>query len=169
MKTVKTGKKLFPPEMPLRQKLKRAALFVLCLGVVCFFAVPVIRDVFYLRNPEITYMNRLHFENGGEDSSRFYLRGVDITGAPHTFELDANEMEEGFALWQKTNYNLCAKISYLPHTSYAMSIEYIPEPGAFITDMYPPFAQSAKKLGQFFSRNQPHGIYPATTAVCFFE
>ena len=87
------------------------------------------QDIPYLKRPEAAYLERLEFEYsrgiGDYGSDDYYLRGVDMTGERHSFEISEKRYEEGRALWGGNDYNLFAKVTYLPHTSTLMSLEFM--------------------------------------------
>ena len=83
---------------------------------------PLVLDIPYLKRPEAAYLERLEFEYsrgiGDYGSDDYYLRGVDMTGERHSFEISEKRYEgRGRALWGGNDYNLFAKVTYLPHTS----------------------------------------------------
>lgn len=96
----------------------------------------------YLKRPEAAYLERLEFEYsrgiGDYGSDDYYLRGVDMTGERHSFEISEKRYEEGRALWGGNDYNLFAKVTYLPHTSTLMSLEFMTELDASGAELYPP-------------------------------
>ena len=99
-------------------------------------------DIPYLKRPEAAYLERLEFEYsrgiGDYGSDDYYLRGVDMTGERHSFEISEKRYEEGRALWGENDYNLFAKVTYLPHTSTLMSLEFMTELDASGAELYPP-------------------------------
>ena len=75
-------------------------------------------DIPYLKRPEAAYLERLEFEYsrgiGDYSSDSYYLRGVDMTGERHSFEISEKRYEEGRALWGGNDFALFAKVTYLP-------------------------------------------------------
>ena len=61
-----------------------------------------------------------------------------MTGERHSFEISEKRYEEGRALWGGNDYNLFAKVTYLPHTSTLMSLEFMTELDASGAELYPP-------------------------------
>ena len=91
-----------------------------------FFLVrPLVLDIPYLKRPEAAYLERLEFEYsrgiGDYGSDDYYLRGVDMTGERHSFEISEKRYEEGRALWGENDYNLFAKVTTCrtPHLDVA--------------------------------------------------
>ena len=110
-------------------KVGRTAGILLCLAVAFFLVRPLVLDIPYLKRPEAAYLERLEFEYsrgiGDYGSDDYYLRGVDMTGERHSFEISERGTREGRALWGGNDYNLFAKVTYLPHTSTLMSLEFM--------------------------------------------
>ena len=79
--------------------------------------------------PGSRYLERLEFEYsrgiGDYGSDDYYLRGVDMTGERHSFDISEKSFEDGRGLWSENDYNLFAKVTYLPHTSTLMSLEFM--------------------------------------------
>ena len=88
----------------------------MCVGAAFFLVRPLILDIPYLEHPEAAYLERLEFEYsrgiGDYGSDDYYLRGVDMTGERHSFEISEKRYEEGRALWGGNDYNLFAKVTY---------------------------------------------------------
>lgn len=107
----------------------RTTGILLCLAVAFFLVRPLVLDIPYLKRPEAAYLERLEFEYsrgiGDYGSDDYYLRGVDMTGERHSFEISEKRYEEGRALWGGNDCNLFAKVTYLPHTSTLMSLEFM--------------------------------------------
>ena len=72
-----------------------------------------------------------------------------MTGERHSFEISEKRYEEGRALWGGNDYNLFAKVTYLPHTSTLMSLEFMTEPDASGAELYPPSLNS-RMIGKVF-------------------
>ena len=103
----------------------------MCVGAAFFLVRPLILDIPYLEHPEAAYLERLEFDYergiGDYGSDSYYLRGVDMTGERHSFDISEKSFEDGRALWGGNDYNLFAKVTYLPHTSTLMSLEFMTE------------------------------------------
>ena len=143
---------LIRPDATFLQKVGRTAGILLCVAAAFFLVRPLVLDIPYLKRPEAAYLERLEFEYsrgiGDYGSDDYYLRGVDMTGERHSgvdmtgerhsFEISEKRYEEGRALWGGNDYNLFAKVTYLPHTSTLMSLEFMTELDASGAELYPP-------------------------------
>ena len=133
---------LIQPDATFLQKVGRTAGILLCVAAAFFLVRPLVLDIPYLKRPEAAYLERLEFEYsrgiGDYGSDDYYLRGVDMTGERHSFEISEKRYEEGRALWGGNDYNLFAKVTYLPHTSTLMSLEFMTELDASGAELYPP-------------------------------
>ena len=87
----------------------------------------MILDIPYLDHPKITYLDGLKFDNDytGDGPARYYLRGRGIDGGTHNFSLGEGAYDEGTELWSE-NYELRAKVTYLPYTETVMALQYLP-------------------------------------------
>lgn len=108
----------------------------------CFFLIrPLVLDIPYLKRPETAYLERLEFDHargiGDYSSDSYYLRGVDMTGERHSFNISEKRLEEGCELWSENNNNLFAKVTYLPHTSTLIMNEFITELDPSVAELYP--------------------------------
>ncbi len=134
--------KLAQPNKSFKQIIGRTVVIIVCVGAAFFLVRPLILDIPYLEHPEAAYLERLEFEYsrgiGDYGSDDYYLRGVDMTGERHSFEISEKRYEEGRALWGGNDYNLFAKVTYLPHTSTLMSLEFMTELDASGAELYPP-------------------------------
>lgn len=132
--------KLIRPDASLKQKLGRTVIIILCLGAVFFLVRPLILDIPYIEDPETAYLDRLEFDDEmgvGDSPNRYYLRGVDMAGERHSFRISRKRLREGRALWSGNDYNLYAKVSYLPHTSTVMTLEFITELDVPTGELFP--------------------------------
>lgn len=144
--------KLIRPDTSFKQKFGRAVIIVLCLVSTFFFVRPLILDIPYLKCPETAYLDRLEFDDEmgvGDNPTRYYLRGVDITGERHSFHVSRKKLTEGRELWTENKYHLYAKVFYLPHTSALMTLEFITELDASAAELYPPSADLPKNWESF--------------------
>lgn len=135
--------KLIQPDTSFKQKFGRTVVIILCTIAAFFLIRPLILDISYLKCPETTYLDRLEFDDEmgvGDNPTRYYLRGVDITGERQSFNISERLLKEGRELWSKNEFNLFAKVSYLPHTSTLMTLEFITKLDASTADLYPPSA-----------------------------
>ena len=100
-----------------------------CLLLAVFLIRPVILDIPYWGNPEITYLGDLEFDAdySGDASARFYLRGTGSDGSQHRFSLNEQTYNEGNALWL-AHSTMRARVSYLPHTDIVMGLRYLVSP-----------------------------------------
>ena len=134
--------KLIQSDTSFKQKVGRTAVIILCVIAAFFLVRPLILDIPYLKHPEADYLERLEFdyEMGIEDygSDSYYLRGVDMTGERLSFNISEKRYEEGYALWSENDFNLFAKVTYLPHTSTLMTLEFMTELDAAGAELYPP-------------------------------
>ena len=134
--------KRMQPDTSLKQKFRRIAVILLCAAVAFFLVRPLVLDVPYLKQPEVAYLERLELDYargiGDYGSDDYYLRGVDMTGERHSFNISEKWFEEGRALWRENDYRLFAKVTYLPHTSTLMTLELITEFDTAAEELYPP-------------------------------
>ena len=105
---------LIQPDATFLQKVGRTAGILLCLAAAFFLVRPLVLDIPYLKRPEAAYLERLEFEYsrgiGDYGSDDYYLRGVDMTGERHSFEISEKRYEEGRALWGGNDFALFAKL-----------------------------------------------------------
>lgn len=135
--------KLIQPDTSFKQKFGRTVVIILCTIAAFFLIRPLILDISYLKCPETTYLDRLEFDDEmgvGDNPTRYYLRGVDITGERQSFNISERLLKEGRELWSENEFNLFAKVSYLPHTSTLMTLEFITKLDVSTADLYPPSA-----------------------------
>jgi hypothetical protein len=133
--------KLIQSDASFKQKVGRTAVIILCVIAAFFLVRPLILDIPYLKHPEADYLERLEFEYsrgiGDYGSDDYYLRGVDMTGERHSFEISEKRYEEGRALWGENDFALFAKVTYLPHTSTLITLEFMTEFDAPEAELYP--------------------------------
>ena len=134
--------KLIQPYTSFKQKVGRGAAIILCAVAAFFLVRPLVLDIPYLKRPEAAYLERLEFnyERGIGDygSDSYYLRGVDMTGERHSFSISEKRFEDGRGLWSENDFDLFAKVTYLPHTSTLMTLEFMAELDAAGAELYPP-------------------------------
>lgn len=134
--------KLIQPDTSFKQKVGRAAVILLCVAAAFFLVRPLVLDIPYLKHPEVAYLERLEldYERGIGDygSDSYYLRGIDMTGERHSFTVSKKRYEEGRGLWSENDFDLFAKVTYLPHTSTLMTLEFMTELDAAGLELYPP-------------------------------
>lgn len=134
--------KLIQPDTSFKQKVGRTAVILLCVAAAFFLVRPLVLDIPYLKHPEVAYLERLEldYERGIGDygSDSYYLRGIDMTGERHSFTVSKKRYEEGRALWSENDFDLFAKVTYLPHTSTLMTLEFMTELDAAGLELYPP-------------------------------
>ena len=132
---------LVQPDTTFLQKVGRTAGILLCLAAAFFLVRPLVLDIPYLKRPEAACLERLEFEYsrgiGDYGSDDYYLRGVDMTGERHSFEISEKRYEEGRALWGGNDFALFAKVTYLPHTSTLITLEFMTELDAPEAELYP--------------------------------
>ena len=134
--------KLIQPDTSFKQKVGRTAVILLCVAAAFFLVRPLVLDIPYLKRPEVAYLERLEldYERGIGDygSDSYYLRGIDMTGERHSFTVSKKRYEEGRGLWSENDFDLFAKVTYLPHTSTLMTLEFMTELDAAGLELYPP-------------------------------
>ncbi len=134
--------KLIQPDTSFKQKVGRTAVILLCVAAAFFLVRPLVLDIPYLKHPEVAYLERLEldYERGLGDygSDSYYLRGIDMTGERHSFTVSKKRYEEGRGLWSENDFDLFAKVTYLPHTSTLMTLEFMTELDAAGLELYPP-------------------------------
>ena len=134
--------KLIQPDTSFKQKVGRGAAIILCAVAAFFLVRPLVLDIPYLKRPEATYLERLEFDYergiGDYGSDSYYLRGVDMTGERHSFSISEKRFEDGRGLWSENDFDLFAKVTYLPHTSTLMTLEFMAELDAAGAELYPP-------------------------------
>lgn len=134
--------KLIQPDTSFKQKVGRTAAILLCVAAAFFLVRPLVLDIPYLKHPEAAYLERLEldYERGIGDygSDSYYLRGIDMTGERHSFTVSKKRYEEGRGLWSENDFDLFAKVTYLPHTSTLMTLEFMTELDAAGLELYPP-------------------------------
>ena len=134
--------KLIQPDTSFKQKVGRGAAIILCAVAAFFLVRPLVLDIPYLKRPEVAYLERLEFDYergiGDYGSDSYYLRGVDMTGERHSFSISEKRFEDGRGLWSENDFDLFAKVTYLPHTSTLMTLEFMAELDAAGAELYPP-------------------------------
>ena len=134
--------KLIQPDTSFKQKVGRGAAIILCAVAAFFLVRPLVLDIPYLKRPEAAYLERLEFDYergiGDYGSDSYYLRGVDMTGERHSFSISEKRFEDGRGLWSENDFDLFAKVTYLPHTSTLMRLEFMAELDAAGAELYPP-------------------------------
>ena len=137
--------KLIQPDTSFKQKVGRTAVILLCVAAAFFLVRPLVLDIPYLKHPEVAYLERLEldYERGIGDygSDSYYLRGIDMTGERHSFTVSKKRYEEGRGLWSENDFDLFAKVTYLPHTSTLMTLEFMTELDAAGLELYPPSSE----------------------------
>ena len=134
--------KLIQPDTSFKQKVGRGAAIILCAVAAFFLVRPLVLDIPYLKRPEAAYLERLEFDYergiGDYGSDSYYLRGVDMTGERHSFSISEKRFEDGRGLWSENDFDLFAKVTYLPHTSTLMTLEFMTELDTAGAELYPP-------------------------------
>lgn len=134
--------KLIQPDTSFKQKVGRTAVILLCVAAAFFLVRPLVLDIPYLKHPEVAYLERLELDYerdiGDYGSDSYYLRGIDMTGERHSFTVSKKRYEEGRGLWSENDFDLFAKVTYLPHTSTLMTLEFMTELDAAGLELYPP-------------------------------
>lgn len=90
--------KLAQPETPFKQKLIRIVIIIVCLVAAFLLLRPIFLDIPYLNNPQAAYLDRLKFDDEmgvGDSPTNYYLRGYDMDGERHSFEISEERWEEG--------------------------------------------------------------------------
>lgn len=96
-------------------------------AVFSFFLLRVlVQDIPYLSRPETTYLNHLEFDSStiGDGPASYYVQGMGIDGERHSFDIGRKTYTEGREMWYE-NFDLRAKIKYLPHTGVVMSVDFL--------------------------------------------
>ena len=132
--------KLIQSDASFKQKVERAAVIILCVIAAFFLVRPLVLDIPYLKHSEADYLERLEFDYemgiGDYGSDSYYLRGVDMAGERHSFDISEKRYEEGRALWSENDFDLFAKVTYLPHTATLMTLEFMTELDAPEAELY---------------------------------
>ena len=131
--------KLAKPNRSSKQMIGRTVMIAACVVAAFFLVRPLILDIPYLKCPETGYWDRLEFDDamGVRDASdAYYLRGVDMVGERHSFDISEKRLDEGRKLWSENDYSLFAKGTYLPHTGTLMTLEYSTE--LDVSELSPP-------------------------------
>lgn len=117
----------------------RILAVLICLPAAFFLIRPVVLDIPYLNDPQITYINRLEFDDDltGDGPARYYLRGTGIDGSSHSFSVNRAEYDAGKNL-RSENPRLQAKVTYLPHTDVVLSLRYMPALDEQSQKLFPP-------------------------------
>ena len=116
------------PNKPLKKLILKVVTIVISTIAIILLARPIALDIPYLKHPKETYLNNLEFY---DDTNYEYLNFYDVYGKDmedkyHTFHISEKLMEKGQKILEE-NDNLSVKISYLPHTSTLMTLEFITE------------------------------------------
>ena len=116
------------PNKPLKKLILKITAIVISTIIAILFARPIILDISYLKHPKETYLNNLEFyDDTNYEYLMFYdVYGKDMEGKYHTFHISEELMKKGQNMLQSNN-NLSVKVSYLPHTSTLMTLEFITE------------------------------------------
>ena len=133
--------RLVRPDTSLKQKLIRVVVIIICLIVSPLLLRPLFLDIPYINSPQTAYLDRLEFDDEmgiGDSPANYYLRGVDVDGERHSFEISEKRWEEGREmLWSTEDYELFAKVSYLPHTSTLMTLDFFTDHDELLAKLYP--------------------------------
>ena len=124
-----------------RQILGRTVMIAVCAAAAFFLIRPLILDIPYLKHPETIYLGRLEFDHQigiGDSLDACYLRGADMAGGCHLFNIGEKKFDEGQKLWSENNYNLFAEVTCLPHTDTLMTVKFNTKLPAAVTELYPP-------------------------------
>ena len=132
-------KGIFQHKNSLKGILGRIVGAFVCLVLAVFLIRPVILDIPYFDHPVITYLTRLTFDDDhtGDGAARFYLRGTGIDGQTHSFSLNEEVYRKGREL-KTENFELRAKVVYLPHTDIVISLQYLTELDEQAEELFPP-------------------------------
>ena len=114
------------PNKPLKKLILKIVIIVISAIAVILLARPIILDIPYIKHPKETYLNNLEFyDDTNYEYLMFYdVYGKDLEGKYHTFHISEELMEKGKKMLE-LNDDLSIKISYLPHTSTLMTLEFI--------------------------------------------
>ena len=96
-------------------------------AVFSFFLLrALVQDIPYLSRPETTYLNHLEFDSStiGDGPASYYVQGMGIDGERYSFDIGRKTYTEGREMWYE-NFDLRAKIKYLPHTGVVMSVDFL--------------------------------------------
>lgn len=113
---------------PFKKLILKIVIIVISTIIAILFARPIILDISYLKHPKEIYLNNLEFyDDTNYEHLMFYdVYGKDKEGKYHTFHISEKLMKKGQNMLQSNN-NLSVKVSYLPHTSTLMTLEFITE------------------------------------------
>ena len=116
------------PNKPLKKLILKIVIIVISTIIAILLARSIILDIPYLKHPKETYLNNLEFyDDTNYEYLMFYdVYGKDMEGKYHTFHISEELMKKGQNMLQSNN-NLSVKVSYLPHTSTLMTLEFITE------------------------------------------
>ena len=116
------------PSKPLKKLILKIVIIVISTIIAILLARLIILDIPYLKHPKETYLNNLEFyDDTNYEYLMFYdVYGKDMEGKYHTFHISEKLMKKGQNMLQSNN-NLSVKVSYLPHTSTLMTLEFITE------------------------------------------
>lgn len=110
-----------------------------CVGAAVLLLAPVLEDFSYLEDSSTAYLYRLDFDSDsiGDSPTRYYLSGVGIDGESYRFQVSRKKYQEGREENQEMDYDLQAKVTYLPHSKTVMSVEYGTELEAQARELFP--------------------------------
>ena len=118
---------------PLKKLTLKVVTIVISTIAIILLARPIALDIPYLKYPKETYLNNLEFyDDTNYEYLNFYdVYGKDTKGKYHTFHISKELMEKGQKILQ-SNDNLSVKVTYLPHTSTLITLEFITKNGEMI-------------------------------------
>ena len=90
--------RLVRPGISLKQKLIRVVVIIICLIVSPLLLRPLFLDIPYINSPQTAYLDRLEFDDEmgiGDSPANYYLRGVDVDGERHSFEISEKDGKRG--------------------------------------------------------------------------
>ena len=121
------------PNKPLKKLTLKVVTIVISTIAIILLARPIALDIPYLKHPKETYLNNLEFyDDTNYEYLNFYdVYGKDTKGEYHTFHISEELMEKGQKMLQ-SNDNLSIKVTYLPHTSTLITLEFITRNGEMI-------------------------------------
>ena len=99
---------------------------IICVVISFFLLRALVLDIPYLDHPETTYLNNIRFDDDtiGDGPASYYVQGTGIEGDWHSFDIGSKAYNEGRELWHN-NFDLRAKVRYLPYTNVVMTVEFI--------------------------------------------
>ena len=119
------------PNKPPKKLILKVVTIVISTIAILLLIRPIVLDIPYLKHPKEIYLNNLEFyDDTNYEYLNFYdVYGKDTKGKYHTFHISKELMEKGKKML-KINDKLSIKISYLPHTSTLMTLEFTIKNGA---------------------------------------